>query len=147
MGILCDNPEMFSSSYFYRGPERGDDSGSHPAGNDEPAEDIKQVVEGGGDDGGDVAVGGQAHRHHPVECEVQEGGEEEEGEPEELGCRPVEVDHAVDYKPAYQRLEQDVRYLDDHLGVTRCGAGRLAGGGEERTLTDEWGCHHTCPKA
>ena len=88
---------------------------AHRPGDDEAREDVPDSVEGGGDDGGDVAVRRHGHGHHPIVGEVEEGEEHEEHVPQELGRRPVEPDHAVHQQPVHQGLSQDVRYLDYNL--------------------------------
>ena len=62
-----------------------------------------------------MVVGSKSHGHHPVVGVVQESEICKKHEPHELGNRPLESHHSIDYNSIYHRLYQDVRNLYSHL--------------------------------
>lgn len=61
----------------------------------EAREEVEDGVKARGNDGGDLIIRRDSHRHHAVECEIQEREVEDEREVEEFERCPLQAHHRV----------------------------------------------------
>ena len=84
---------------------------------DESREEIKDGVEPGRYDGGDLMVGGERHGHHAVICEVEEREEHDPGVPEKFESSPFKRYHGECYQAVRYCLDKAVWYLNQDLHI------------------------------
>ncbi|RWV95573.1 hypothetical protein GW17_00041790 [Ensete ventricosum] len=119
-GFSADNDEASKRVYAIDRmrntfKNHGNEASTYRPRNNESREKVPCSVEECGNNGGDVVIGSDTHRHHPVECEVEESEVHEEEVPKELCDSPLESNHRVDDHTIYDALNQNVWKLDRHL--------------------------------
>lgn len=83
--------------------------------NDETGEDIPNAVERRRDNGGDVVVGCDGDRHHPIQGEIEQCEVCEENVPKELNHGPLESNHGIHQHSIYKCLNKDVGQFNHNL--------------------------------
>lgn len=66
--------------------------------NEKAREQVEEGIECRSEDGGNLMVRGDRHRHHPIVGEVEKGEERDEIKPKKLGSRPLKTHHGVHYQ-------------------------------------------------